>query len=348
MNKPPVKSEKRVYAAIELFAGIGGIRLGFQNAFKERIKFIWANDFNKSACQTYEENFGKGSIICGDIKQITKDMSQIPEHDILLAGFPCQPFSIAGEKKGFADKARGTLFYSIAKVLKEKETAAFMLENVGHFEHHNGGETWAVVKSILENELDYKVISGRLNAKYFGVPQNRPRFFIIGFRDKNAQFAFPEEKFQPPKLSSILEQNVAEKYYLSQKYLNGLKKHRARHESKGHGFGYMVLNPETDIAQALVVGGMGRERNLIPDKPVAGCWQLGDLDLMKRNSEGIRKITPRECARLQGYDDKFRIVVSNTQAYRQFANSVAVPVIATIAKEMLKTLDKLECGNYSN
>jgi DNA (cytosine-5)-methyltransferase 1 len=341
LEKSFKESEKPVFRAVELFAGIGGNRLGFQSAFGAKIRFLWANDFDKACCKTYEANFGPNSINSADINEIVKNLLQIPDHDILLAGFPCQPFSIAGEKKGFEDETRGTLFYNVAKVLKDKRPKAFMLENVGHFEHHDKGKTWATVKAVLENDLDYKVIAGKLNAKYFSVPQNRPRFFMVGFKDRSADFKLPEERGIPPKLSSILEHDVPEKYYLSQMYLNGLKKHRKRHEEKGHGFGYMVLNAETDIAQALVVGGMGRERNLIKNTPVSGHWQPGDIDLMKRNIEGIRKVTPRECARLQGFPEWFQISVTNTQAYRQFSNSVAVPVISAIAKEMLKTLEAL-------
>jgi DNA (cytosine-5)-methyltransferase 1 len=341
MPKQFDKQELRIYDAVELFAGIGGLRLGFKEAFKERIRFLWANDFNKACCDTYKENFGNNSTVCGDINEIIKDMSKIPKHDILLAGFPCQPFSIAGEKKGFADKTRGTLFYSLAKVLEEKQPASFLLENVRHFEHHNGGKTWTTVKDVLEKDLKYRVFAQRLNAKYFGVPQNRPRFFMVGFKDHTANFEFPEEKGIPPKLETILEHNVAEHFYLSQKYLNGLKRHRLRHEAKGHGFGYKVLDSEKDIAQALVVGGMGRERNLIKNSPIAGHWEPGDLDLMKRNEEGIRKVTPRECARLQGFPEEYKMHPARSQAYKQFANSVAVPVIAAIAKKMLVTLDSL-------
>jgi DNA (cytosine-5)-methyltransferase 1 len=342
------KSDSPIYDAVELFAGIGGIRLGFQDAFDKRIRFLWANDFDKPCCKTYEENFGKGSIDCRDVNEVIKDMSQIPRHDILVAGFPCQPFSIAGGRKGFEDKTRGTLFYSLAKVLEAKRPASFLLENVSHFEHHDKGKTWAMVREVLEQELGYEVFPGRLNAKYFGVPQNRPRFFMVGFKEKGTDFRFPEEKKTPPPLVSILEHNVPEKYYLSQMYLNGLKKHRKRHEDKGHGFGYMVLNAETDVAQALVVGGMGRERNLIKNAPVPGHWEPGDTDLMKRNNEGVRKVTPRECARLQGFPDTFKIPVANTHAYRQFANSVAVPVIAAVARQMLKALDVLSFKTLSD
>lgn len=327
----------KIYRAIDLFAGIGGIRMGFEQAFRERIKFVYSNDNNKQCCQTYRANFG--TIDDRDITAVIKNLSQIPEHDILLAGFPCQPFSIAGEKKGFEDKTRGTLFHTIAKILSVRKPAAFLLENVRYFKHHNGGRTWATVEDVLENDLDYNIYHTVLNAKYFGVPQNRPRFFIAGFKEKTVVLNWPEQRGELVELEDFLETIVEAKYYLGQQYLESLKKHRKRHESLGHGFGYKVLNPKTEVARTLVVGGMGKERNLIKNKPLPDCWKPGDDPLKKKNNEGIRRLTPREFARLQGFPDSFRIPVSDTQAYKQFANSVAVPVIKAIAKNMLNALD---------
>lgn len=326
------------FRAIDLFAGIGGIRLGFQNAFKDRIKFVYSNDNDSACCKTYEANFGKDSIDCRDINAVIKNMADIPDHDILLAGFPCQPFSIAGEQKGFEDETRGTLFYSIAKILAERRPTCFLLENVSYFEHHDKGKTWRTVRTVLEKELHYIVHARRLNAKYFGVPQNRPRFFMVGFKEEKTSFEFPPERGNPPSLSTILEDHVRENYFLGQIYLNSLKEHRRRHAEKGHGFGYFVLDPQKDIAHALVVGGMGLERNLIKNTPPLGHWQPNDPDLHKKNIEGIRRLTPRECARLQGYPPWFEIPVSDAQTYKQFANSVAVPVIQAIAEKMLSTL----------
>ena len=333
----PLQKPNKVYRAIDLFAGIGGIRMGFEQAFRERIRFVYANDNNKPCCQTYRANFG--DIDDRDINEVIKDLSQIPEHDILLAGFPCQPFSIAGEKKGFEDKTRGTLFYTIAKILSIRRPTAFLLENVRHFEHHDRGRTWATVKDVLENDLDYNIYDTVLNAKYFGVPQNRPRFFVAGFKEKTIAFDFPKRRGKPVKLKEFLETSVEAKYYLGQQYLESLKKHRERHESLGHGFGYRVLDPETEVAKTLVVGGMGRERNLIKNEPLPDCWKPGDDPLKKKNNEGVRRLTPREFARLQGFPDSFRIPVSDTQAYKQFANSVAVPVIRAIAENMLDSLE---------
>ncbi len=327
-------NRQKVYRAIDLFAGIGGIRLGFTQAFGHKIKFVYSNDINKYACKTYEENFGK--IDCVDIFE----KKEIPEHDILMGGFPCQPFSLAGEQKGFEDKTRGTLFFAIAKIIEAKKPQAFLLENVKNFRDHNQGKTWLTVKDVLEKDLGYTVYHTVLNAKYFGVPQNRPRFYAVGFREKNTAFEWPKEDGKLVKLSSILEHNVSdEEYYLGQQYLNSLKKHRAKHEALGHGFGYRILDPEKDVANTIVVGGMGRERNLIKNSSLPNCWKPGDDPLKKKNCEGVRVLTQRECARLQGFPDSFKIPVSRTQANKQFANSVAVPVIAAIAKNLLISLE---------
>jgi len=213
------------------------------------------------------------------------------------------------------------------------------LENVRHFKHHDNGRTWATVKDVLRNDLDYKIYDEILNAKYFGVPQNRPRFFVAGFKEKTVAFDWPKENRKPVRLKDFLETNVETKYYLGQQYLESLKKHRERHESLGHGFGYRVLDPETEVAHTLVVGGMGTERNLVKNKPLPDCWKPGDDPLKKKNNEGVRRLTPREFARLQGFPDSFEIPVSDKQAYKQFANSVAVPVIKAIAKNMLESLE---------
>lgn len=330
--------EKKVYRAIDLFAGIGGIRIGFQHAFVDKIEFVWANDNDKFCVETYKANF-EDDVDCRDINEVIKDLSQLPNHDILLAGFPCQPFSMAGRKEGFEDKTRGTLFYAIATILNEKSPPTFFLENVPYFEKHDQGRTWKTVKEVLEKDLDYKVYAKIIKATKFGLPQKRKRFYIVGFKDRSLEFEFPKGNSEKaPVLASFLEKNVDTKYYLSQEYLNGLKKHRERHESKGHGFGYIVLDPQKDIANTLVVGGMGRERNLIKDTPIKNCWKPGDKNLRKKNCEGIRKLTPRECANLQGFPKDFVIPVSNTQAYKQFANAVPVSVIEAIAIQMLKTL----------
>jgi DNA (cytosine-5)-methyltransferase 1 len=339
-EKPSTPTVSKIFNAIDLFAGIGGIRLGFKQAFGNRIKFVWGNDIDRYCAKTYQSNFGD-DLDTRDINQIIemKNISEIPEHDILLGGFPCQPFSIAGAKEGFQDKTRGTLFFAIARILDERKPLAFLLENVKYFKNHDQGRTWKTIKEVLENDLNYRVFAETLNASNFGLPQNRERFYIVGFKDKTLEFTFPKGKCERPLLASFLEKNVDSKYYLSQEYLNGLKRHRERHESMGHGFGYVVLDPQKDIANTLVVGGMGKERNLIKDVLLLDAWKPGDKDIRKRNSEGIRKLTPREFANLQGFPQDYVIPISNVQAYKQFANSVPVPVVKAIAEQMLKTLD---------
>jgi DNA (cytosine-5)-methyltransferase 1 len=326
------------YNAIDLFAGIGGIRLGFEEVFDGDIKFVYSNDIDKYCAITYKANFND-ELDTRDINEVIKNMEQIPNHDILLGGFPCQPFSMAGQKLGFKDQTRGTLFFSISEILDKKQPDAFLLENVAHFQKHNKGNTWKVVKEVLEKELNYKVFAKELDASDFGLPQKRKRFYMVGFKDKKIEFSFPEPEKNKPVLEQFLEKNVNEQYYLSQEYLNGLKRHREKHESLGHGFGYIVLDPTKDIANTLVVGGMGRERNLIRDKVLQNCWEKGD-PLTKRNCEGIRKLTPIEFRNLQGFPSSFKIPVSNTQAYKQFGNSVPVAVIKAIAIKMKFALEK--------
>ncbi|MHA1671648.1 MAG: DNA cytosine methyltransferase [Promethearchaeota archaeon] len=319
------------FRAIELFAGIGGIRLGFEQAFKDKIKFVYANEIDPYACITYEENFGENPE--GDITKINP--KELPNFDILLAGFPCQAFSIAGKKRGFND-IRGTLFFNLAEILKIKQPDAFLLENVKHLINHDKGRTFQVIKDVLSKDLNYNIHAKILNAKDFGVPQNRERIFIVGFK-KNLAFKFPEPLNIPVKIEDILEKGVETSYYLSHEYLSGLKNHRARHEKKGNGFGYEV-RPRIGIANAIVCGGMGKERNLVRDKILPDCWKKEGDDIQLRNEEGVRKMTPREWARLQGYPDSFKFPVSMTKAYKQLGNSVAVPVIKSIALEMKKAL----------
>ena len=321
----------RIFRAIDLFAGIGGIRLGFKEAFNDKIEFVFSNEIDHYSCQTYIANFGDDPF--GDITKI--DPKNIPDFDILLAGFPCQAFSIAGRKEGF-DDTRGTLFYNIAQILEAKKPMAFLLENVPHLLNHDKGRTFQIIQDILEEDLNYNIHYIILNAKDFGLPQNRPRIFIVGFK-QNLRFAFPKPTNQVIRLEEILEDKVDESYYLSQQYLNGLKKHRARHEAKGNGFGYVVVS-RNSIANAIVCGGMGKERNLVRDKILTNCWKREGDNFKLRNNEGIRKMTEREWARLQGFPETFTFPVAKTRIYRQLANSVPVPVIRAIAKEMLKSL----------
>lgn len=330
-----ILSGKKIFRASDLFAGIGGIRLGFKIAFADQIEFVFSNEIDDNACKTYETNFKENPR--GDITKIyPKD---IPDFDILLAGFPCQAFSIAGERRGFED-ARGTLFFHIAEIINEKKPIAFFLENVKHLQHHDKGRTFRTIKRILEQDLGYYVHHKVLEARDFGLPQRRPRIYMVGIK-KNYRFEFPKPIDGHLPVKDILESNVDESYYLSQQYLNTLKKHRARHQAKGHGFGYEVLD-KNGIANTLVCGGMGHERNLVKDVIKYDFWKPGDDPFKKKNNEGVRKMTVREWARLQGFPDTFSFPVPKSKAYRQLANSVPVPVIKAIADQIKFTLENKE------
>jgi DNA (cytosine-5)-methyltransferase 1 len=323
-------TKKAKYKAIDLFAGIGGIRLGFQQAFGEDIEFVFASEIDKYAQQTYYANFGE--LPHGDITQI--DEKDIPPHDIILAGFPCQAFSIAGKRLGFED-TRGTLFFDVARIARHHKPKLIFLENVKGFVNHDNGKTFQVVKNTLE-DMGYKVFAKVLNAKDFGVPQNRERIYMVAFLN-NVEFEFPINNSIKKVIKDIIEKKeVSSKYYLSDTYVNTLKKHKARHQEKGNGFGYKILKYE-DVANTLVVGGMGKERNLIYDTRLTD-WTPKTNIKGSINREFIRKMTPREWARTQGYPDNFKIIVSDAQAYKQFGNSVSVPVISSIASNVRSQL----------
>ena len=318
--------DKPKFKFIDLFAGIGGFRLAFQNL---EGKCVFTSEWDKYSKQTYKANFGE--IPFGDITK-PKTKSYIPDNfDVLCAGFPCQAFSIAGRRGGFED-TRGTLFFDVAEIIKKKRPKAIFLENVKGLRNHDKGKTLATILNVLREDLDYYVPEPQiLNAKEFGVPQNRERIFIVGFRKDLGitDFQYPEPTNKDAVLDDILEQEeVSVKYYLSTTYVQILKNHRARHESKGNGFGYQII-PNDGTANAVVCGGMGRERNLVLDDRLTNFVPVTHIT-GEVNREGIRKMTPREWARLQGFPDNFKIVVSDAQAYKQFGNSVAVPAIHTI------------------
>ncbi len=325
---PPTK--KPMFTFIDLFAGIGGMRIAFQNLGG---KCVFSSEWDRHAQITYESNFGE--IPFGDITKINE--KDIPEHDILVAGFPCQAFSIAGRRGGFED-TRGTLFFDVARILKEKQPKAFFLENVKGLANHDRGKTLKVILNTLRDDLNYYVPDPQIvNAKDFGVPQNRERIFIVGFRKDIGvtNFKYPEPIKKEVCVKDILEERpVSAKYYLSTRYLETLIEHKKRHESKGNGFGYEIIPPD-GIANAIVVGGMGRERNLIIDKRLTDFTPVTNIK-GEVNKEGIRRMTPREWARLQGFPDSFIIKVSDAQAYKQFGNSVAIPAIQATANEVIK------------
>ncbi len=319
----------KIMRLIDLYAGIGGIRLGFTQAFKEDAEFVFSNEIDEKACETYSGYFKNEKTPQGDITKIKA--SEIPDFDILLAGFPCQAFSIAGRMEGF-DDIRGTHFFEIKRIIEEKKPKAFLLENVKHFEHHDKKRTFSKIKSVIEDELGYTFYYKILNARDFGLPQNRERIYMVGFKDP-IHFDFPIPTLKPIKLKDKLETNVSEEYFLSQRYLDTLKRHRTRHEEKGNGFGYIILDPKKDTANTLVLGGMGKERNLIVDKQSFKKCKRKEV-----NDEAVRCLTTREFLNLQGFPKNFPIIVNKTQIYRQAANSVAVPVIKQIALQMKKAL----------
>lgn len=328
-----IRKNKKIYKIVDLFAGIGGIRLGFEQT--KRVDNVFSAEIDKYACQTYEANF-KENPYCDITDLSERSISQIRDFDILLAGFPCQAFSVAGKRGGFED-ARGTLFFDVARIIKQKKPKAFLLENVKGLVNHDRGRTFKTIVNILENDLGYTVYYKVLNSKDYGVPQKRDRIYIVGFL-KEAKFKFPEKKQLNKSVKDILENKaVSSKYYLSQTYLNTLRNHKLRHKNKGNGFGYEILSDE-DIANTLVVGGMGKERNLVFDNRLEDFNPTTNIK-GSINKEFIRKMTPREWARLQGYPDSYKIPVSDAQAYKQFGNSVSVPVIYEIAKNMIKELD---------
>ncbi len=320
----------RKYKAIDLFAGIGGIRKAFE---KSGFEIVYGNEYDKYCCQTYRANYGE--IDERDITLVKSE--EIPDFDILLAGFPCQPFSMAGAKKGF-DDPRGNLFFQIERILKDKRPKAFLLENVKHLISHKRGETFGIIKHILKEKLGYHIQYRIYNSKDFGLPQSRERVYIVGLKE-DLKFSFPEPPFKTVKLKDYLEDDVNIKYYLSQRYYECLVRHKANHQAKGNGWGYQVLDTN-GVANSLVVGRMGRERNLIKDKIMKDFYEDG-MDKSAKNSLGLRTLTVKECAMLQGFPKGFKFPVSDNQAYRQLGNTVSVPVIKVIAKKIKKTLDKL-------
>ena len=331
-----------VLKAIDLFEGIGGVRLGFERAFGDAIDTVFVSEWDKEAQKTYKANFGDRLQISGDITKIGE--SEVPEFDICLAGFPCQAFSVAGRRQGFEDdykgRCRGTLFLDVARICECRKPKVIFCENVKGLVGHDKGRTFRVIMDTFTS-LGYKVFFKVLNSKDFGVPQNRERIYLVAFRNDIAPetFEFPIGTDNTKRISDIVEQHpVPAKYYLSDVYYETLKKHKARHEAKGNGFGYEIRD-WNDIAGAVVCGGMGRERNLIIDKRqqelVPTTHIKGSI-----NKEGVRKMTPREWARLQGFPEDFSFPCSDTQSYKQLGNSVTVNVIEAIANKIYEVLKK--------
>ena len=327
---PAQKNTK--FTFIDLFAGIGGMRIAFQNLGG---KCVFSSEIDERAQKTYAINFG--DIPDGDITKINE--YEIPDHDILVGGFPCQAFSIAGKRGGFND-TRGTLFFDVARIIKAKQPKAFFLENVKGLTNHRGGRTLVTILNVLREDLGYIVPEPKImNAKNFGVPQNRERIFIVGFRADlgitEEDFSYPEPTDTTKTIRDIMEKEpVSAKYYLSTKYIDCLKNHKARNEAKGNGFGYEIKDLD-GISNTIVTGGMGRERNLIIDKRLKDFTPVTHIK-GEVNRDGIRRMTPREWARLQGFPDTFKIEVADVSAYKQFGNSVAIPAIQATAKNLIE------------
>lgn len=367
-----------MYKMIDLCAGIGGIRRGYELA--GGFKNVLSAEIDKYACMTYEHLYGdnpQNDITSEEFKQKVENTN----YDILLAGFPCQAFSRAGKQLGFHDKTRGTLFFDIADMIKRTRPKAFMLENVDNLITHNKGETFDTIIRTLAEELNYKVIgvqseNGKIkynartfvrNSRNFGVPQNRPRVYIMGFDREywgdevdNLPNTLPEKRTRKiyNDLNDLLEMNAEPEFFLASGYVETLERHKARHESKGNGFGYKIVNlPEIEspVSNALLAtGGSGKERNLVIDMRdgIAGL----KLPLRKTplNDKGIRVMTPREWGKLQGFinygfvdkkgNDNFSFPdgVGKAQQYKQFGNAVTIPAVEEMAKFMKKCLKQLE------
>ena len=313
---------RKEFRFIDLFAGIGGMRIAFEKAGG---KCVFSSEWNKFSQQTYEKNFGE--IPDGDITKI--DAKDIPNHDILVGGFPCQPFSLAGvsskkalgRKHGFEDETQGTLFFDIVRIIREKKPEAFLLENVKNLKSHDKGNTFRVIMKKLQKDLEYDVHYKIVDASDV-VPQHRERIFIVGFR-RPMNFEFPKLINKRPKLADVLEKKVDEKYTLKDGTWNALKRHKEAHSKKGNGFGYTLADTKK-IANTLS----------------ARYYKDGAEILVPQGKKNPRRLTPRECARIMGFPARYKIVVSDNQAYRQFGNAVVVPVVKEIAKAMVKTIHK--------
>ncbi|MFW5887735.1 MAG: DNA (cytosine-5-)-methyltransferase [Bacteriovoracia bacterium] len=319
---PPPKNPK--FSFIDLFAGIGGFRLAFQS---EGGKCVFTSEYDKFAKLTYRANFGE--VPFGDITKINE--KNIPDHDVLVAGFPCQPFSIAGvskknslgRKHGFLDETQGTLFFDIARILKEKRPKSFLLENVKNLVSHDKGRTFSVISKTLEL-LNYKIFYKVLNGKHF-VPQHRERILIVGFNKyffgESLDFVFPELPEPSKKLIDILEPSVGEKYTLTDKLWKYLQDYAIAHKAKGNGFGFGLAD----------LNGISRTLS-------ARYYKDGSEILIPQKNKNPRRLTPKECAKLQGFPDSFLIPVSDNQAYRQFGNSVVMPLMNHVAKEIVNKI----------
>lgn len=325
----PARNNKK-FRFIDLFCGIGGFRIAFERAGCE---CVWSCDWDKHAQKTYEENFRERPH--GDVHSVA--VADIPTHDILCAGFPCQPFSIAGvskklslgKKHGFEDETQGNLFFEIANIIEYHKPSAFVLENVKHLKRHDHGRTFEIIINTLREALGYTVYPKVIDAKGV-VPQHRERIYFVGFREWR-DFEFPSFPAEGPKLESILEEQPPEKYTLTDHLWNYLQNYAKKHAAAGNGFGFGLVTPQ------------GTARTLS-----ARYYKDGSEILISQGpAKNPRRLTPRECALLMGYPADFKIPVSDTQAYRQFGNSVVVPVVEKIAEAVCTAL-KRDAGKASD
>lgn len=303
---------------IDLFAGVGGVRLGLEQAFgKENTECVLSSEIDKFAVKTYKENFNNENVE-GDIFNINE--KEIKDFDFLLAGFPCQPFSKAGKGLGFKDP-RGTLFFEILRIIKEKRPKVVFLENVGKLKSHDNGDTFKVIKKEL-TDLGYELHYEILNSKDFGVPQGRKRIYIVGFLNRKNEFNFPEKTTSSMTLNNILESKVDDKYTISDKRWEGFIRRKEKNVKAGKGFGFKLLTGEEEFGPTLT----------------ARYYKDGGDLLIEQENKNPRMLTPLEAKRYQGFPESFKIPVSDSQAYKQFGNSVSVPVIKSIFEEIKKAL----------
>jgi len=324
-------TQPEIKTSIDLFAGIGGFRIALE---QNGIECIYSNDHNKYSCQTYSANFGE--IHCADLNDIAAEM--IPNFDLLCGGFPCQPFSIAGvskkqslgRKHGFEDEKQGNLFFEILRIVDYHRPKVICLENVKNLKSHDKGNTWKVIKNKL-SERGYYIFSKIVDGKFY-VPQHRERIFIVCFNKdyfQDIDFEFPV----PPKkrlyeLQDIFQENIDNKYTLSDKLWSYLQQHKRNSKAKGNGFGYGIIDSKSEYTRTLS----------------ARYYKDGSEILVQQINQNPRRLTPRECAKLQGFPDDFIIPVSDNQAYKQFGNSVIVPVVNDIIKQVKFTVDQYNLG----
>ena len=339
---PFLPTDKPKFTFIDLFAGIGGFRMAMQNLGG---KCVFSSEWDTQAQKTYLLNYGE--VPFGDITKETTKAFIPDDFDVLCAGFPCQAFSLAGKRLGF-EETRGTLFFDVAEIIRRKRPKAFFLENVKGLLIHDKGKTIQTILKVLREDLDYYVPAPQIvNAMNFGVPQHRERVYIVGFRkDQNVnEFTYPSPTDKTKTFADIKEEHtVSAKYYLSTQYVKTLVAHKERHTAKGNGFGYEII-PDDGVANAIVVGGMGRERNLVIDTRLEDFTPVTNIK-GEINRDGLRRMTPREWARLQGFPDNFIIGVADASAYKQFGNSVAVPAIQATAEEIIKRINLSKSIQY--